>query len=192
MPKVSDAHKQQVREAILDAALGCFAQTGYEGTSVDDVAAAAKKSVGTLYNYFPSKEQIFLALAMRELQSDLEAIRANLHAARSFDEALGCLFGYVLHGFRSGHDAFPRVAVDFWTHTLTRPEVRDAFEEDGQLLRETIAAELCFGAPEERERIAQLLIALTDGLILHLSHGVGLSPEELRTLGERLRGGSWA
>ena len=131
------------------------------------------------------------SLAFAASDADLEAIRAHLHAADTFDEALGCLFGYVLHGFRSGHDAFPRVAVDFWTNALSRPEVRVAFEEDGQLLRDTIAAELCFGAPEERERIAQLLIALTDGLVLHLSHGVGLSPEELLTLGERLRSGSW-
>jgi AcrR family transcriptional regulator len=191
LPKVSDTHRQQVREAILDAALGCFTRAGYDGTSVDDIAAAARRSVGTLYNYFSSKEEIFLALALRELQSDLAVIRAHLRSARSFDEALGSLFGYVIHSLRTGHEAFPRVAVDFWTHTLSRPEVRAAFEEDGYLLRRAIAAELEFGEPEERERIAQLLIALTDGLILHGSHGVGLSRDDLAELGERLRNGGY-
>jgi AcrR family transcriptional regulator len=191
VPKVSEKHKHEVRDAILDAALVCFTQAGYDGTSVDDIAAAAGRSVGTLYNYFPSKQEIFLALALRELESDIEAIREHLHEATSFDEALGSLFGYVLHSLREGHDAFPRVAIEFWTHTLTRPEVRAAFDEDGQLLRRTIADELQFGQPEEREAIAQLLIALTDGLILHAVHGVGLSPDDLSQLGERLRTGGY-
>jgi TetR/AcrR family transcriptional regulator, repressor of fatR-cypB operon len=44
------------RRRILDAALRVFAERGYHGTAVPEVAHAAKVSTGTLYHYFESKE----------------------------------------------------------------------------------------------------------------------------------------
>ena len=44
------------RRRILDAALRVFAERGYHGTAVPEVAQAAKVSTGTLYHYFESKE----------------------------------------------------------------------------------------------------------------------------------------
>jgi AcrR family transcriptional regulator len=44
------------RRRILDAALAVFAERGYHGTAVPEVAQAAKVSTGTLYHYFASKE----------------------------------------------------------------------------------------------------------------------------------------
>ncbi|HET9992067.1 MAG TPA: TetR/AcrR family transcriptional regulator [Kofleriaceae bacterium] len=44
------------RRRILDAALRAFAERGYHGTAVPEVAQAAKVSTGTLYHYFDSKE----------------------------------------------------------------------------------------------------------------------------------------
>jgi AcrR family transcriptional regulator len=46
------------RRRILDAALRVFAERGYHGTSVPDVAKAAEVATGTLYHYFASKEQL--------------------------------------------------------------------------------------------------------------------------------------
>jgi TetR/AcrR family transcriptional repressor of mexJK operon len=51
------------REArIKDAALTTFAQSGYAGTSMDTIAAAAGISKPTLYQYFASKEELFTAV----------------------------------------------------------------------------------------------------------------------------------
>lgn len=50
---------------VLDAALRTFAERGYSGTSMDDVAAAAGLTKPTLYQYFPSKEQLFTAMLAR-------------------------------------------------------------------------------------------------------------------------------
>ncbi|MFT3695059.1 MAG: TetR/AcrR family transcriptional regulator [Kofleriaceae bacterium] len=44
------------RRRILDAALSVFAERGYHGTSVPEVAQAAKVATGSLYHYFESKE----------------------------------------------------------------------------------------------------------------------------------------
>lgn len=46
------------RRRILDAALAVFADRGYHGTAVPEVAAAAKVGTGTLYRYFATKETL--------------------------------------------------------------------------------------------------------------------------------------
>lgn len=51
--------KQATRTAIADAALGLFLERGFDGVSVAEVAAAAKVSVNTAFNYFPTKEDLF-------------------------------------------------------------------------------------------------------------------------------------
>ncbi|MFY9781164.1 MAG: TetR/AcrR family transcriptional regulator [Candidatus Baltobacteraceae bacterium] len=49
--------------AILDAAARLFAERGLEGTSMSAIAAASETSIGSLYQFFPSKETIVTALA---------------------------------------------------------------------------------------------------------------------------------
>ncbi len=46
------------RRVILDAALRVFAERGYHGTAVPDVAKAAGVATGTLYHYFANKEAL--------------------------------------------------------------------------------------------------------------------------------------
>ncbi len=57
--------KEQRRESIIDAAETVFFSKGLENATMDDVANAAELSKGTLYLYFNSKEQIYLAIIMR-------------------------------------------------------------------------------------------------------------------------------
>jgi TetR/AcrR family transcriptional regulator, transcriptional repressor of aconitase len=63
VPKISPAHEQQRRSQILRAAMTCFARQGFHATSMDDVVRESGLSVGAIYSYFPSKEDLFLALS---------------------------------------------------------------------------------------------------------------------------------
>jgi AcrR family transcriptional regulator len=60
------------RRRILDAALQAFAERGYHGTAVPEVAQAAKVSTGTLYHYFDSKE-ILVNEVYRDAKTRLRA-----------------------------------------------------------------------------------------------------------------------
>ncbi len=51
------------RDAILSVALAEFAEKGFNGTSVNGLARKAGVSIGSLYSYFPSKEDLFLTVA---------------------------------------------------------------------------------------------------------------------------------
>lgn len=55
------AKAETTRERILDTALGLFRKSGFDATTMRDVAKAAGTSLGSAYYYFPSKEALVLA-----------------------------------------------------------------------------------------------------------------------------------
>ena len=64
------------REEILDVAASVFAQYGYPNSDMDYVAKALHVGKGTIYRYFPSKQELFLAAAdrgMRQVHEHIEA-----------------------------------------------------------------------------------------------------------------------
>lgn len=65
-------------EAILDACSDHILRAGYTGLTTLAVAQRAGVSVGTLYQYFPNREAVAGALAVRAMQRLLEAMRAAL------------------------------------------------------------------------------------------------------------------
>jgi AcrR family transcriptional regulator len=58
---------------ILDAALTVFSQKGFVSASMDDIAAQAGLSKPTLYQYFPSKDELFTAMMTEERDHMLES-----------------------------------------------------------------------------------------------------------------------
>jgi AcrR family transcriptional regulator len=73
---------------ILDAALTIFSEKGYVGASMDEIAAEAGLTKPTLYQYFPSKDELFTAMMTQERDHMLESFEypsasgmvAELHA----------------------------------------------------------------------------------------------------------------
>src|SRR4051812_44823705 len=63
---------------ILDAALASFAQKGFAATRLDDIAARAGITKGTIYLYFDSKQALFEALARQSIGQQIEQVRAQL------------------------------------------------------------------------------------------------------------------
>jgi AcrR family transcriptional regulator len=104
MPSTASAatdRRAQRRDAIIAAATGLFAEAGYAGCEMDRLAAELNVAKGTLYLYFPSKEELFYACVdagMHSLQQAvqnaitdqpdrLERIRRGIYAyLKFFDE----------------------------------------------------------------------------------------------------------
>ena len=66
MPKLSELEKVERRERVLDGARRCFATYGYEGATVVRLEQEIGMSRGAIFNWFPSKEELFIALAARD------------------------------------------------------------------------------------------------------------------------------
>lgn len=75
----TDRNEQRVTQ-ILQAALQCFLAKGFHQTSMRDIAQAAGVSLGNLYNHFPGKEAIILAVAVAESE-ELAPMLQRLAAA---------------------------------------------------------------------------------------------------------------
>lgn len=78
MPKVPAAHTEAMRERILDGGRRAFIAGGFRGTSVPSIAAEAGVSVGLIYRYFPSKEELFLELCLSGEPEELEELAAAI------------------------------------------------------------------------------------------------------------------
>jgi AcrR family transcriptional regulator len=78
---------------ILDAALACFALKGFAATRMDDIAARAGVSKGTIYLYFDSKESVFKALARQSVGAQIAAVTAHV---ASFEGATTDLLRFVI------------------------------------------------------------------------------------------------
>jgi AcrR family transcriptional regulator len=76
-PSIRWRRRKTARPAeILSAALASFAERGFAATRLDDVAARAGITKGTLYLYFDSKEELFKAVVRQELVPNLESAEA--------------------------------------------------------------------------------------------------------------------
>src|SRR5437773_925919 len=89
-PGLRERKKQQTHQAIAEAAQQLFAERGFDAVTVAEVARAADVSEGTVFNYFPTKEDLFYS-GMQVFEAELvEAVRNRgagesvLQAVRSF------------------------------------------------------------------------------------------------------------
>jgi len=68
----------QRREQLLDIGRRLFAEKGFEGTSVEEIAATAQVSKPVVYEHFGGKEGLYAVVVDREIRSLLNAITASL------------------------------------------------------------------------------------------------------------------
>jgi AcrR family transcriptional regulator len=79
--QVSLHSTDQRGDEILESIRSMFAEKGFDGASMQDLARAAGMSVGNFYRYFPSKAAIVEAMVMRELAEVSEAFSHVMGAA---------------------------------------------------------------------------------------------------------------
>jgi AcrR family transcriptional regulator len=104
--------KEARPEEILSAALESFAERGFAATRIEDVAARAGISKGTLYLYFDGKEELFKAVVRQALLPNLariEALAASFEGPSAFllERLLATVTGVV----ESRVGAIPKLVI---------------------------------------------------------------------------------
>ncbi|MEJ5256590.1 MAG: TetR/AcrR family transcriptional regulator, partial [Acidimicrobiales bacterium] len=122
MPKVSAEHKEGVRRRIMDAALACLERNGYRNLTTRELLAEAGLSVGTFYNYFPTKEHLYEALAEEALGGDIDRIRRGTAEGVPTGQALLAFLRDLATHAPSGTVAM----AAFRGRMNAEPEARDA------------------------------------------------------------------
>ena len=173
-PDVSVERKQQ----IFTSAISCFGRQGFHKTKMDDIAAEAGLSKGTLYWYFKSKKELFLALfqeiigqleytwrqvLLDESKSATEKILASLNLFRVEFKEFGSFFGVMMEAWaQTLHDEDVMALVgNFYT-----PYVKMMVE----LIEEGVANnEFNVTNPEAT---ALVILSMLDGVTLGMGIGI--------------------
>ncbi len=86
------------REQLITIARALFAQKGYEGSSVEEIAARAEVSKPVVYEHFGGKEGLYAVVVDREVRSLLDTVTASLTAGRAHElveQAALALLDYI-------------------------------------------------------------------------------------------------
>jgi AcrR family transcriptional regulator len=97
---------------IVTAALECFKERGFTATRVEDVAIKAGVTKGTIYLYYPSKEDLFKAVVRRELLPNIEHMEKASREAESASAMLAQFFAlWAEHVLPSPASVIPKLVI---------------------------------------------------------------------------------
>lgn len=104
------------KEIILEAAEAVFASKGYYDAAVEDIAARAEISIGTLYNLFTNKEGLFLTVVEQRINHFLQQLAQRTATVQTAPEKLDALLTGIFE-YLEQQQAFFRLYVTA-THGL--------------------------------------------------------------------------
>jgi len=96
-PSRREREKQRHRNEVLDAAERVFERKPFHEATMAEVAEEAEFAVGSLYNFFSGKNEIYLAMVERVVEKYMPEMREKIKAATSPLDALTEVFGVKLH-----------------------------------------------------------------------------------------------
>ncbi len=137
------AKRQAKKEQILSAAAGIFARCGFAGTLMADIAGAAAVGKGTVYEYFPSKEELFFAVFQWTIDRMEAATRVSAsRLGGSAADRLRSLNRTVVAALLE-LEAVYGLVIEFWAaagHRKMQERFKQAFREGYQGYREVVTA----------------------------------------------------
>ena len=172
MPRTSAAHAIEMRQRMLDGAHRAMLSGGYRGTTMPAIAAEADVSVGLLYRYFTSKEELYLAMCEYVSQAQLDELAVQMGQIADPRERLGRAVGHFVESLEA--ERWGAIITTGWAEADIKPALRDLLRRRcdqirgfaAMFLREAIAR----GEIEADVDIEELSLATTmlmDGVIAH-------------------------
>ncbi|MCD6290021.1 MAG: TetR/AcrR family transcriptional regulator [Anaerolineae bacterium] len=161
----------ETRARILQAAQQCFAQRGYDATSVSDICERAGVSKGAFYHHFPAKHDVFLAL-LSDWLSQLESrLSLGLTQAESVPDGLREMARLASSVFENAENQLP-MFLEFWTKAARDPQVWEAtiapYQRFWTYFSKLIEAGIQEGSLREVDSMiaARVLVSFAVGLLL--------------------------
>lgn len=175
MPKVTSAHKAEVRDRIIQAAIESFSQTGYDKTKMDDIARRLGLSKGTLYLYFKSKNDLFLAICEMSMKDndtqDAHLFTKKENAASDAEE--------IYDNIRRRERGNDRVMLEMVVESTRNPRLKKAMYEHYLRVHEHVLEGVKKKIDQgfirkdvDASGLAIALVALYDGLAVNRMLGV--------------------
>jgi TetR/AcrR family transcriptional repressor of uid operon len=173
-PKVASAYKLEVRDRIIQTAIQCFSESGYAGTRMQDISEKLGLAKGTIYLYFASKQELFVAIC----EHCLETLKVQL--ASIFDShSIAARAEMYYENFGQIHRGNQKVMLEMTLESARNPRLKRA------LYRHRLNVNLVISQYLSREvergnlptntdttALALAFVALYDGLGLGKMQGI--------------------
>jgi TetR/AcrR family transcriptional regulator, transcriptional repressor of aconitase len=176
MPKVTAQYRDARRDQILSAARRCFLRDGFHATSMQDLFAEAGLSSGAVYGYFPSKDDVIIAIA----EDNVRHVVGVIHevASREPGRPIGTVLADMMTVVRAkdAEEGLAGLAVLSWSEALRNPVLARRFAELFAQIRADLteivgkhqdAGNLPRDVPAEL--LASLFLCIVPGYILQLA-----------------------
>jgi AcrR family transcriptional regulator len=173
------------RQRLLEAGAAVFAERGFYGASVEEIAERAGFTRGAFYSNFESKEDLFLAILDVQIERDTGALADALGAGGGPNAFLEVLQRQSQR--RSEAREWTLLWAEFWLHVMRHPELAPKLAARQLAVRTAIArlverqcAQLGITSPMPPEQLAAVMLAVDDGLKLQEDLDPEAIPEDLR------------
>jgi AcrR family transcriptional regulator len=158
------------RERLLDAAVSVFARDGYNGASIDRIAAEAGLSKGAVYWNFAGKKELFFALLDERIDRRIRAL-FDLTEAAPVGQAMEAQVSVGLSAVLEQERELVLLFHEYSAMAVRDPRLREKYVERNVMLRGGLArvfearVEAFEGSPAVgAQELATAVIALADGL----------------------------
>lgn len=168
------------REKIMNAAQKLFARRGFEGISIRDIAQAVGMTTASLYYHFPSKDEIFVAVHGRSLETVQREVMAAIADLKDPWERLEAAAAAHSRNFASPEHAGAAIAAQYYEGSLASfrkimvPQ-RDAYER----LIAVLVADLQLPSGIDAKLFRLQLLGALNWLPVWHRQGRGLPVEEV-------------
>jgi AcrR family transcriptional regulator len=178
-PRETRAEKQaRTRAELIATAASVFAQRGYEGASVEEIAERAGYSHGAVYSNFAGKSDLFLAVFeryMADRAQELVATQAGIAEDAPLETRARALADQWMERFAEDRESF-LLHLEFLAASRREPELAERFGARSASLREAIAT---FIAHYQEEEGAKSALPPADLALVLRALGIGLAIEAL-------------
>ena len=173
------AEKQaRTRAELLETAAAVFAQRGYEGATVEEIAERAGYSHGAVYSNFAGKDDLFLAVFEQYMAGrarELVDTQAGLAEDAPLEQRARALADQWMERFAADRDSF-LLHLEFLAGSRREPQLAERFGTRSAAMRETIAA---FIAHQQEEEGVESPLPPADLALILRALGIGLAIEAL-------------
>ncbi|MFI5782839.1 TetR/AcrR family transcriptional regulator [Nocardia sp. NPDC051570] len=174
--------RDEVRRRLLAAALELFTEHGYDRTTLEQVTLAAGLSKGAVYSNFASKDELFLALLDKQIESIIARTQGAVKVPHDRAQTAQLIGRRLTEAFIEDRD-WQLLFLDYVVRAARDPKVGERFALHRRRIRRIIAdaGRDIFGdvAGLDPDALATAAIALSNGLAIERLTDPAAVPDDL-------------
>jgi len=126
---------QETQARLLEAAEEVFVRDGFEGAQLDEIAAAAGRSKGSVYTHFKNKEDLFLALFERRTRSFVEQLAEGIRKCSNRKQSRETFREFYIGLVND--KGFSILTLEFKLYALRHPESKERYRKAFEMSKAT-------------------------------------------------------